>query len=237
MTELRVTDPVAVDSKEQVWLVFNNRYSPTDYFTDGKGRIRHHHFGEGDYDAAEALIRDLLKENGATSLPETTTGVSGAGVEAAPDFGHAQSPETYLGYRRTERFGSLEEMAQDRPGAYHPPIRPRLNQWGLSGVWIIGGEDVALQTAPGRIMYRFHSRDLHLVLAPAMAGKPVRFKVTVDGVAPGDDHGTDTGSDGTGAVREARLYQLIRQSRPVIDRTFEIEFLDPGVQAFAFTFG
>jgi len=148
-----------------------------------------------------------------------------------------QSPETYIGYRQAERFASPERLAQDSRKTYSPPSGPSLNRWGLSGSWSVGAERGVLQAAPGKIVFRFHSRDLHMVLGPAKNGKPVRFKVSLDGTAPGEDCGSDSGPDGAGEVREPRLYQLIRQKGQVEDRTFEIEFLDPGVQAFSFTFG
>ncbi len=175
-------------------------------------------------------------ENGAADLDRSVVGVSATGVEAAPS-GNVRSPETYVGYRRAERFASPDRVVQDSARNYRPPDRPALNQWGLGGTWNIGGESAMLEAAPGRIRFRFHSRDLHLVLAPPGDGTPVRFKVALDGTAPGDDHGTDCAADGAGTVREPRLYHLIRQQRPVKDRTLEIVFQDPGVRAFAFTFG
>jgi hypothetical protein len=148
-----------------------------------------------------------------------------------------ESPETYVGYRQAERFASPERLARDSRKTYSPPARPSLNQWGLSGSWNVGAEGAVLQAASGKIMFRFHSRDLHLVLGPTKDGKPVRFKVILDGAAPNGDYGADSAADGTGEVREPPLYQLIRQKGQIEDRTFEIEFLDPGVQAFDFTFG
>jgi thiol-disulfide isomerase/thioredoxin len=235
--DLKVTYPVAIDSDYKIWQAFKNEYWPAHYFIDGKGRIRYHHFGEGEYDESERVIQELLKENGATSLSGSTVSVSASGVEAAPGDGNARSPETYIGYRRAEHFASPEPLAHDSRKTYSTPARPSLNQWGLSGSWNVGAESAVLQAAGGKIVFRFHGRDLHLVLGPTHNGKPVRFKVKLDGTAPGDDHGSDTAPDGTGEVREHRLYQLIRQKGDVEDRTFEIEFLDPGVQAFAFTFG
>ena len=205
---------------------------------DGNGRVRYHHFGEGDYEEIEHVIQRLLKENGASDLDQSTVSVSGNGVEAAPDIGDEQSPETYLGYRQAKGFASPERLAQDSRKTYTPPARPTLNQWGLGGLWNVGAESAVLQAAPGKIVFRFHSRDLHLVLAPMNDGKPVRFRVTLDGSAPGDNYGSDSAPDGSGVVREPRLYQLIRQREQRIkDRTFEIEFLDPGAQALDFTFG
>ena len=235
--DLKISYPVAIDSDYKIWQAFNNEYWPAHYFIDGKGRIRYHHFGEGQYDESERVIQQLLKENGATSLAEGVLSVSGNGAEAAPDKGNSRSPETYIGYHRAEHFASAEPIAQDSRKAY--TLRPRLslNQWGLAGTWKVSAESAVLQTTPGKIVFRFHARDLHLVLGPTMDGQPVRFTVKLDGTAPGEDHGSDTDASGAGTVQDHRLYQLIRQKGPVEDRTFEIEFLDPGVQAFAFTFG
>jgi cytochrome c biogenesis protein CcdA/thiol-disulfide isomerase/thioredoxin len=234
--DLKVTYPVAIDSDYKIWRAFNNEYWPAHYFIDGKGRIRYHHFGEGEYAESEAVIQELLKENGATGLNGTVS-VSADGVEAAPSKGNVHSPETYIGYRRAEHFASPEPIAQDSKKTYSAPARPSLNQWGLSGSWNVGEESAVLKAAGGKIVFRFHSRDLHLVLGPTKRGKPIRFRVKLDGTAPGDDHGADAAPDGTGEIKEHRLYQLIRQKGDAEDRTFEIEFLDPDVQAFAFTFG
>jgi thiol-disulfide isomerase/thioredoxin len=234
--DLNVTYPVAIDSNHRIWDAFNNEYWPADYFIDGNGRIRYHHFGEGDYGESEHVIQELLKANGATGLDESTVRISADGVEARPS-GDEQSPETYIGYRQAQRFASPERLAQDSQKLYSPPTTPSLNEWGLGGSWNIGAESGVLQSAPGTIVFRFHSRDVHLVLGPAKNGKPVRFKVTLDGAAPGEDSGVDSARDGTGEVREPRLYQLIRQKNRIGDRTFEIEFFDSGVQAFSFTFG
>jgi cytochrome c biogenesis protein CcdA/thiol-disulfide isomerase/thioredoxin len=235
--DLKVTYPVAVDSDYKIWQAFNNEYWPAHYFIDGKGRIRFHHFGEGHYDESERVIQELLRENGAQNLSPEAVNVSGSGVEAAGDRQGSHSPETYIGYKRAAHFASAEPVAHDSRKAYTPQPRLSLNQWALRGTWKVGEENALLQAAPGKIVFRFHSRDLHLVLGPAKNGKPVRFTVKLDGTAPGEDHGSDTDSGGSGTVQEHRLYQLIRQKGPVEDRTFEIEFLDPGVQAFAFTFG
>jgi cytochrome c biogenesis protein CcdA/thiol-disulfide isomerase/thioredoxin len=235
--DLKITYPVAIDSDYKIWQAFNNEYWPAHYFIDGKGRIRFHHFGEGQYDESERVIQELLKENGATGLNAGTVSVSGNGVEAAPGSGEARSPETYIGYRRAEHFASPESIGKDSRKTYTAPARPSLNQWGLSGSWKVGEESAVLQAVGGKIIFRFHGRDLHLVLGPTQDGKPVRYRVKLDGTAPGEDHGADTAADGSGEVREHRLYQLIRQKGNVEDRTFEIEFLDTGVQAFAFTFG
>jgi cytochrome c biogenesis protein CcdA/thiol-disulfide isomerase/thioredoxin len=235
--DLKITYPVAIDSEYKIWRAFNNEYWPAHYFIDGKGRIRYHHFGEGEYDESERVIQQLLKENGATSLSGGTINVSAAGAQASPDNKDIRSPETYLGYNRAEHFASAEPLSQDSRKVYTPRPRLSLNQWALSGTWRVGAENAVLQTAPGKIAFRFHARDLHLVLGPTKDGKPVRFTVKLDGTPPGEDHGSDTAASGAGTVQSHRLYQLIRQKGAVEDRTFEIEFLDPGVQAFAFTFG
>jgi thiol-disulfide isomerase/thioredoxin len=234
--ELKISYAVPIDSNHRIWNAFNNEYWPADYFIDAKGRIRYHHFGEGEYEESERVIQELLKENGATGLNESTGSISAHGAEAPPSE-DVQSPETYVGYRRAERFASLEQVAQDWRMIYNPPTKPSLNQWGLGGSWNVGAESAALQAAPGKIVFRFHARDVHMVLGPAKEGKTLRYKVKLDGAAPGNDHGVDSAPDGTGEIREPRLYQLIRQKGLVQDRTFEIEFLDPGVQAFSFTFG
>jgi len=234
--ELNVTYPVAIDSNHRVWDAFNNEYWPADYFIDGNGRIRYHHFAEGDYTESEHVIQELLKANGATGLDESPVHISADGVQA-PASGDEQSPETYVGYRQAQRFASPEQVAQDLRTTYTLPTNPSLNEWGLVGSWNIGAESGVLQVASGRIVFRFHSRDLHMVLGPAKDGKPIRFKVTLDGAAPGENSGVDSAPDGTGEVREPRLYQLIRQKGPIKNRTFEIEFFDTGVRAFSFTFG
>jgi cytochrome c biogenesis protein CcdA/thiol-disulfide isomerase/thioredoxin len=235
--DLKISYPVAVDSDYKIWQAFNNEYWPAHYFIDGKGRIRYHHFGEGQYDESEHVIQELLKENGAQSISNSVINVSATGVEAAPGHGDVSSPETYIGYHRAEHFASAEQVTQDSPKTYSLIPRLSLNQWGLSGSWKVGAESAVLQAAPGKIVFRFHARDLHLVLGPAKDGKPIRFIVKLDGTPPGEDHGGDTDASGAGTAQQHRLYQLIRQKGAVEDRTFEIEFLDPGVQAFAFTFG
>jgi thiol-disulfide isomerase/thioredoxin len=233
---LEVGYPVAIDSDYRIWEAFGNQYWPALYFIDAKGHIRHHYFGEGQYAEAERVLQQLLKESGASGLDESVVRVAGEGVEAAPS-GTEQTPETYVGYRRSESYASPEREAKDAAQTYSLPERLRVNQWALAGSWNIGPESAVLDAAGGRIAFRFHSRDLHFVLAPGKEGRPVRFKVTLDGAAPGDAHGVDSAADGSGEVREPRLYQLIRQGGRIIDRTFEIEFLDPGVRAFVFTFG
>src|SRR3984885_3817241 len=235
--DLKVSYPVAIDSDYKIWKAFNNEYWPAHYFIDGKGRIRYHHFGEGEYDQSESVIQQLLKENGATALSTGTIAVPGAGVEAAADNRNVGSPETYIGYSRAENFASAEPIVRDSRKTYSAHPRFSLNQWALGGAWNVGAESAVLQSDPGKIVFRFHARDLHLVLGPAKNGKPIRFIVKLDGTPPGEDHGADTDAAGAGTVQGNRLYQLIRQKGAVEDRTFEIDFLDPGVEAFASTFG
>ncbi|HEY0702758.1 MAG TPA: cytochrome c biogenesis protein DipZ [Candidatus Acidoferrales bacterium] len=235
--DLHLTYPIAIDSNYKIWQAFENEYWPAHYFIDGKGRIRYHHFGEGEYDQSERVIQELLKENGAQSLASGVVQLSATGVEALPDNANVASPETYIGYRRAENFASEEPINRDERSVYTPHPRLSQNQWALAGAWTVNPEGAVLQSAHGKIIFRFHARDLHLVLGPGKNGKPIRFIVKIDGTAPGDDHGSDTDARGAGTINEHRLYQLIRQKGTVEDRTFEIEFLDPGVQAFAFTFG
>ena len=234
---LNITFPVAIDSKTRIWQSFSNQAWPAQYLVDAKGRIRYHHFGESDYAEIERVVQQLLKENGATGLAPITTSVSGVGVEAAPDWANGRSPETYIGYRQSQNFASPGKLHQDSAQLFSAPAKLSLNHWGLSGTWNVNAESAVLQSAPGKIVFRFHSRDLHLVLAPANDGKPVRFKVTLDGAAPGENRGVDIAPDGSGEIQAPRLYQLIRQKGPIVDRTFQIEFLDPGLQALDFTFG
>ncbi len=235
--DLKITYPVAIDSNYAIWQAFNNEYWPAHYLVDGKGRIRSHHFGEGEYGESERVIQELLRENGAASFVSGRVSQMVNAAEAPPDSEDMRSSETYLGYKRAEHFASAEGLARDSAKSYSPIARLSLNQWGLAGNWNVGEEKAVLQRAPGKIVFRFHARDLHLVLGPSKNGNPVRFRITLDGTPPGDDHGSDSDANGAGTVREHRLYQLIRQKGAVEDRTFEIEFLDPEVQAFAFTFG
>jgi len=233
--DLKINYPVAIDNNYAIWRAFNNMYWPAHYFIDAQGRIRHHHFGEGEYAKSEEAIRQLLREAGKT-ISAQTADVRGTGAEMAPDMDNVKSPETYLGYDRAENFMSPGGAARDESHDYEAGVL-KLNDWSLAGTWTVEPEHAALDKANGAIRYRFHARDLHLVLGPGMDGKPVRFKVTIDGATPGADHGVDTDANGEGTVTGQRLYQLVRQQGAVRDRTFEIQFLDPGVQAFAFTFG
>jgi thiol-disulfide isomerase/thioredoxin len=236
MREHDVTYPVVMDNNYRIWQAFQNEYWPAFYLIDVKGRIRYKHFGEGDYRAMERAIQELLKEN-RPELKQTPIGDSvGRGIEAPPSTDQ-RSPESYLGYRLAERFASSGGLKNNSENTYTTPPGLVLNRWGLVGRWNVNAESAVLVSAPGRIVYRFHSRDLNLVLAPSSDGRPIRFRVRLDGAAPGNDSGVDTSPEGIGIVREPRLYQLIRQTSTVEDRTFEIEFFDPGVHALDFTFG
>ncbi|MDW5265671.1 MULTISPECIES: cytochrome c biogenesis protein DipZ [Acidobacteriaceae] len=238
MRELGITYPVALDNNYKIWNGFSNEYWPAHYFIDATGKIRFHHFGEGGYDESEKWIQDLLKErNGQQSLPQGIVAVSATGAEAAPDTEAIASPETYLGYERAQHFASAGGLNQDDAQLYTAPKHLQLNQWALSGNWTDHGQIAVLNSTPGKILFRFQARDLHLVLGPTADGKPVRFRIKIDGRAPGENHGIDADEQGNGVVKEDRLYQLVRQKGSIADHTFEIEFLDPGVQAFAFTFG
>jgi len=234
---LGVTYPVAVDSRRAIWTAFKNQYWPAHYFIDAQGKVRSHHFGEGNYDESERVIQALLAERNAGAKTGDLVRVNATGVQAAPDLAAVRTPETYVGYSRQENYASPQSIAKDRRERYTAPVRPDVNQWGLDGSWSVGEEHAELTAAPGKIVFRFHARDLHLVLGPRPDGKPVRFRVLLDGAPPLADGGVDVDKDGNGTVTDYRLYQLIRQKGAVEDRTFQIEFLDSGVQAFAFTFG
>ena len=236
LAALNITYPIPIDSNHSIWTNFRNEYWPADYFIDGKGRIRYHHFGEGEYEKSESVIQALLKENGALGLDEGFAHIAGNGPEAPPS-NDVRSPETYVGYARTENLASREQIVPDSRYSYEPPARSQLNQWELGGSWRVTGEKAILESAGGKIVFRFHARDLHMVLGPGKNGKPIRFKVTLNGAAPGEDHGSDSAADGSGEVRQPRMYQLIRRKGPFGDASFEIEFLDPGLEAFSFTFG
>jgi thiol-disulfide isomerase/thioredoxin len=234
--DMRVDYPVAIDSDYAVWRAFGNQYWPALYLADAQGRIRYHHFGEGQYEQSEMVIRQLLTEAGADTSHDLVS-VDAQGVEAPADWATLRSPENYTGYERTENFASPGGVLPGKPDLYTAPAELRLNHWALSGEWTMEEQATTLNTANGRIVYRFHARDLHLVMGPATAGTSVRFHVLLDGQPPGAAHGTDLDGQGHGTVVEQRLYQLIRQQGPVTEHTFEITFLDPGVEAYAFTFG
>lgn len=228
--------PVAIDSDYSIWNAFNNQYWPALYFIDAQGRIRHQQFGEGDYAQSERMIQKLLAEAGG-DVPTSLVVVEAHGAEVAADWASLKSGENYLGYGRTAHFVSPGGARPDHPRAYAAPARLALNQWALAGDWTMKKQFAVSNKPGGRISYRFHARDLHLVMRPATAGTTVRFRVSIDGKPPGAAHGTDVDEQGNGDITAQRLYQLIRQPQPVDDRTFEIDFTDPGAEAFAFTFG
>jgi hypothetical protein len=234
--ELGVTYPVAIDNQYVIWNAFKNEYWPAHYLIDAQGRIRDQHFGEGAYQETELRIQSLLREtNRDLALNKEFVRVNGTGATAAAED-MERSPETYIGYGRQENFASGEAIHKDASAQYTAPRVLRTDHWALGGSWQVGKESAVLKASGGKISYRFQGRDLHLVLGSSN-GKPLRFRVTLDGIAPGKDHGADIDAAGNGEIREQRLYQLIRQRGKIRDRTFRIEFLDEGAEAFAFTFG
>ena len=235
--QMKIEYPVAIDNDYSIWRAFNNQYWPALYFVDARGRVREHQFGEGEYEKSEKVIQRLLGEAGAAAVGGGTVSVDASGLEAPADWGSVKSSENYVGYDRTENLASPGGAALDRRRVYTAPARLTLNQWALAGEWTTGRQATVLSRPNGRIVYRFHARDLHLVMGPPRQGISVRFRVSMDGQPPGPAHGLDVDDGGNGTVVEPRLYQLIRQPPPVVDRQFEIEFLDAGVETFAFTFG
>jgi hypothetical protein len=236
MKEMDVRYPMAVDNDFAVWRAFDNRYWPALYFADAHGRIRHHHFGEGEYEASEMVLQTLLREAGADIDPGLVR-IEPDGVEAAADWASLGSPESYVGFERAVSFASPGGAVPDGRHVYSAPADLWRNQWALSGDWRIGPVPALLNEPGGSISCQFHARDLHLVMGPPVGRPPVRFQVRVDGETPGRAHGIDVDPSGNGTTDYQRMYQLIRQSQPIGDRLFEIEFLDAGVEAFAFTFG
>ena len=235
--EMRIAYPVALDNHQEIWNAFQNEYWPALYFIDANGHIRHHQFGEGQYWQSEGVIQQLLAEAGHGGLESARVLVDAHGVETAADWDHLKSDENYVGFARTQNFASPGGAVPNQPHVYAAPARLRLNQWGLTGEWTMGREAVGLNKAGGRIASCFHARDLNLVLGPARPGASVRFRVLLNGSPPGAAHGADCDRAGLGTVREPRLYQLLRQTSPITEQPFEIEFLEAGVEAFAFTFG
>jgi cytochrome c biogenesis protein CcdA/thiol-disulfide isomerase/thioredoxin len=236
IADFKIGYPVAIDNDYRIWRAFENNYWPAHYLIDAKGQVRYQHFGEGNYRQTEQAIQDLLREAGSDMAQSGPVVPDAKGAEASPDLGHIRSGETYVGYSQATGFVSPEGLKADTAADYSV-ANPGLNQWGLAGTWTVGSEQASLNKAGGGISYRFSARDLHLVLGPSADGKPIRFQVTVDGKPPGVDHGSDIDADGNGTVTATKLYQLVRQSGDVSARNFEIRFLDPGVQAYAFTFG
>jgi thiol-disulfide isomerase/thioredoxin len=237
VTDLGVDYPVVVDNDYAIWSAFDNHYWPALYFVDAQGQIRHHRFGEGDEQQSEMVLQQLLTDAGSSGIGQDLVSVDARGAEVAADWDSLWSPENYLGYERSEHFASPDGAVLDTPHGYAAAARLRLNQWALVGDWTVERGATVLNQAEGQIVYRFHARDVHLVMAPPAWGTPVRFRVLLDGQPPGTAHGTDVDDQGHGTLTDPRLYQLLRQPGPITDHTFQITFLDPGVQAYAFTFG
>jgi len=233
---MRVEYPIALDSDYGVWSAFGNRYWPAVYLADAEGRIRYHHFGEGEYDDGEWMIQHLLREAGSDGIDEELVSLTPEGLEAQADWTNLGSPETYLGYQQGQNLESPDGIAYDEPRGYVAPESLQLNTWALTGNWTIEERASVLNEAGGRIVFRFHARDVHLVLR-SRAGTAVAFRVAVDGEAPGDAHGLDVDEEGNGTLVQPRLYQLLREPGEIKDRTFEITFFDAGVEAYVFTFG
>jgi thiol-disulfide isomerase/thioredoxin len=237
LEEMNVEYPIAVDNDYAIWDAFANHYWPALYFIDAQGSIRHHRFGEGDYAGSETVIQQLLTEAGVDGVPDDLVAVDPEGPEAEAEWDELRSPEAYLGYQRAQNFASPGGM---QPGQQHPYVAPdtlALNDWALSGDWTAEADRVVLNEPNGRVSFRFHARDVHLVMGPMDRGSSVAFRVSIDGEPPRGASGNDTDDDGVGLLDEQRMYQLIRQQGPVVDRRFEIEFLDRGAEAFVFTFG
>ena len=235
--EIGVTWPVAVDNDFKIWRAFGNEFWPALYIFDAHGRLRHQVFGEDGYDEAEQVIRKLLAEAGQTGIDSRKAVVDAQGFEKPADWKDLRSDENYVGLRRTENFASPGGIQPGVSHVYAIPARLGLNDWALSGTWTMSSDRAVVGAAGGRIAYRFHARDLNLVMAPEARGKEIRFRVLLDGKPPGTSHGLDIDQDGQGTLREQRMYQLIRQPGPIADHLFEIEFLGPGAGAFSFTFG
>jgi thiol-disulfide isomerase/thioredoxin len=235
--DMAVEYPIALDSDYAIWQAFDNRYWPAVYIADAQGRIRHHQFGEGGYAECEMIIQMFLREAGRDNIPDDLVSVADEGFEAAADWANLGSPETYLGYEQGQNFASPGRAELDERRSYVAPDRLRLNQWALSGEWTVERHASVLNEAEGRIAFRFHARDVHLVMGPRERGASVPFRVLVDGEPPGAGHGLDVDEQGHGTLSQQRLHQLVRVRGSITDRTFEVIFLAPGVEAYAFTFG
>jgi thiol-disulfide isomerase/thioredoxin len=235
--DMKIGYPVAVDNSHAVWRAFRNQAWPALYFFDTQGRVRHHFFGEGAYEQSEMVIQSLLREAGAANVSREPVRVDARGQDAAADWTSLRSPENYVGFGRTENFASPGGIVRDQAHRYERPARLGLNEWALSGDWTASRESVVLNEAGGRITYRFHARDLHLVMGPAQRGSSVKFRVLIDGQPPGASHGVDVDEQGYGTVTEQRMYTLIRQPGTIAGRQFEVEFFGLGAEVFAFTFG
>jgi thiol-disulfide isomerase/thioredoxin len=229
--------PVAIDSDYGVWQAFANHFWPAVYIADAEGRIRFHHFGEGEYAMTEMVIQQLLIDAGAHDIDDDLVAVEPRGLEVAADWGTLRSPETYVGYGQSTGFASGDVAAFDKPHDYAAATRLPLNYWDLSGKWMVARHAAILNEPGGRVAFQFHARDLNLVMGPASKGASIRFRVHVDGQVVDGDRGSDVGPDGSGIVSDQRTYQLIRQPGSIAERRFEIEFLEPGVETYGFTFG
>ena len=236
-SDMTVEYPIALDSDYAIWRAFSNRYWPAVYIADAQGRIRHHQFGEGGYEECEQIVQQLLREAGGDGIPHDLVAVAGEGFEAQADWTNLKSPETYLGYELSQNFASPGDAELDEPRTYVTPDPLRLNHWALSGDWTVESRASVLNQADGRIAFRYHARDVHLVMGPRERGTSVPFRVLIDGEPPGDAHGLDVDEQGRGTLAQQRLFQLVRQRGSITDRTFEITFLEPGVEAYVFTFG
>ena len=237
LADVQVGYPVAIDNDYAVWGAFDNHYWPALYFADAQGRIRHHHFGEGEYQQSEMVIQQLLAEAGSADVGHELVSVDARGVEAPADWATLRSAENYTGYERTESFASPGGIVPGQPHLYRAPAQLGLNHWALSGNWTMEEQATRLDEADGQIFYRFHARDLNVVMGPAADRTALRFRVLLDGQPPGAAHGTDVDEQGHGTVVEQRLYQLIRQPDRITERTVEITFPDPGAETYSFTFG
>jgi thiol-disulfide isomerase/thioredoxin len=235
--DMRVGYPIALDSDYAVWRAFSNQYWPAVYIADAQGRIRHHQFGEGHYEECERVIQQLLREAGGEAVGDDLVSVAAEGFEAQADWTNLGSPETYLGYEQAQNFASPGGAEFDEPHTYVAPDSLKLNDWALAGNWTIERGASVLNQADGRVAFRFHARDVHLVMGPRARGTSVPFRVLVDGEPPGDAQGLDVDEQGHGTLSQQRLHQLIRERGSITDRTFEITYAAPGVEAYAFTFG
>ena len=228
--------PIAIDNNQDIWNAFSNQYWPALYIIDAKGHIRHHQFGEGGYEQSEKIIEQLLIEAGSKDIDHHYVQVNARGIEVAADWNNLNSAENYLGYERTENFAT-PDLEHNKSHVYTASLPLNVNQWALSGDWTVQKQSIILNKENGRIVYRFHARDLHLVMGPSVPGTSIRFRVLINGKTPGDAHGIDIDEQGNGKIIDQRLYQLIRQPKPIAPCEFQIEFFDPGVEAFSFTFG
>jgi thiol-disulfide isomerase/thioredoxin len=235
--EMGVEYPIAIDSDYAVWRTFDNEYWPALYVFDAQGHLRHRQFGEGGYERTEQIIQQLLAEAGARDVDKSEAGIEIRGIEEPADPLALESPETYVGHARAERFASPGGAARDVARSYDVPKNLALNQWALAGEWTVGPEAAVSSASNGRIVYRFHARDVNVILARAPGTSAAQFRVRIDGKPPGDAHGLDVDDRGLGTISVPRLYQLVRQRERIVDRRFEIEFLEPGARVFSFTFG